>query len=76
MFDDKLIEQIEQYYNLMAVAGMDTVEYNPNLAQMIGQLIADTNGAVTRHGLDIVESFAQHYMLEKGLKNLEMKENK
>ena len=50
------------------MAGGDTVEYNPNLAQIIGHLIADINGSVTRRGLDILESFAQQYMLEKGLK--------
>ena len=53
-FDDNWISQIEQCHNLMTMAGSDTVEYNPNLAQMIGQLIADINGSVTRHGLDTV----------------------
>ena len=57
MFDDKMIEQIEQCHNLMAVTGMNTVEYNPNLVQMIGQLIAGINGAVTRRGLDIIKFF-------------------
>ena len=52
----------------MTMAGGETVEYNPNLAQMIGQLIADINGSMTRRGLDILETFAQQYMLEKGLK--------
>ena len=44
------------------------VEYTPNLAQVIRQMMVDINGSITRRGLDIVESFAQQYILEKGLK--------
>ena len=52
----------------MTSEGSDTVEYNPDLAQMIGQIMVDINSSVTRRGLDIVETFAQQYMLERGLK--------
>ena len=67
-FSDELFEQIEQCHNLMTSEGSDTVEYNPDLAQIIGQIMVDINSSVTRRGLDIVETFAQQYMLERGLK--------
>ena len=54
----------------MALGNMENeeLEYNVNLAQIIGQIMVDINGSVTRRGLDVLESFAQQYMLEKGLK--------
>ena len=71
-FDDKLVQQIEQCHNLMAIADSknNTTEYNTNLAQIIGQVMVDINGAITRRGLEVVESFAQQYILEKGLKKV------
>ena len=44
------------------------MENNLNLAQVIGQIMVEINGSITRRGLAIVESFAQQYILEKGLK--------
>ena len=46
----------------------EEIEYNVNLAQIIGQIMVDINSAITTRGLDIVESFAQQYMLDAGLK--------
>ena len=46
----------------------EEIKYNVNLAQIIGQIMVDINGAITTRGLDILESFAQQYMLDAGLK--------
>ena len=39
-----------------------------DLAVVIAQIITDINSGVTRHGLELVEGFAQQYLLDKGLK--------
>ena len=52
----------------LAQGNVENVAYDPNLAQIIGQIMVDINGSITRRGLDIVESFAQQYIIEKGLK--------
>ena len=69
-FDDEGLNELEICHNITSVD--DTVEnhleYNPNLAAIMGHMIAEINGNVTRRGLEFVQVFAQQYMLGKGLK--------
>ena len=69
-FDDEKYRELEQCHNIMADDGIETetVEYNPDLAQVMAQIIVDINTGVTTRGLDFVKVFAQQYMLGKGLK--------
>ena len=46
----------------------ETIEYNPDLSQVMAQLMVDINTGVTTRGLDFVQVFAQQYILGKGLK--------
>ena len=64
------MSHIEQCHNLMALASTanETVKYNVNLAQIIGQLMVDINGAIMTRRLNKVKFYAQQYMLDTGLK--------
>ena len=74
MFDDKLT-RLEMSHNIIIndASKHEEVEYNPNLAMMIGRVICDINANVQCRGMDFVQSFAQQYILPKGLKKLREK---
>ena len=69
-FEDELQNELEFYHNIITQDGdnLDTIEYNPDLAMVMAQMIVDINNSVTRKGSAFAEVFAQQYMLGKGLK--------
>ena len=62
--------KIEMLHNIITedIGLGDVLEYNPDLAPVMAQLISDIHGGIQRRGMEFVESFAQQYVLERGLK--------
>jgi hypothetical protein len=60
-------EKLEQCHNIMANSDspdVKEIQYNPELAKAMAQFIIEINEGATKHGA----SFAQNYILQKGLK--------
>ena len=66
-FGDTEARKLEQCHNIIVddTKNIETFEYEEEMASVIGKLIADINGGVTRRGLEFVQVFAQQYLLDK-----------
>ena len=64
------LEKLEMCHNIIVDDPRlhETVEYNPNLEQVIANVMADINGNVTRRGMEFVDTFTQQYIFQKGIK--------
>jgi hypothetical protein len=62
-------EKLEQCHNIMANSDspdVKEIQYDPELAKVMARFIIEINEGATNHGA----SFAQNYILQKGLKKL------
>ena len=62
------MKELEQHHNIEVIDKRQNKEYNPLLAEIIGQAIVRINEIFSQNTSNVVNVFGQQYIFKKGLK--------